>query len=78
MELRELCRLFAVNPATIHQRLQAQGRSLYIFPIDQRLRMVAEEDIRAIFQIVPARQRTRDDARARADSGATQVAATRA
>jgi hypothetical protein len=61
MELGELSRLFAVNPATIRRRLQAQGRSLYVSPIDQRLRMVAEEDIRAIFQIVPAPQRTRED-----------------
>ena len=50
MELGELARLFAVSPATIRRRLKAQGRSLYLLPGDQRLRMVREEDIRAIFQ----------------------------
>jgi hypothetical protein len=63
MELGELARLFAVSPATIRRRLKAQGRSLYLYPDDQRLRMVREEDIRAIFQIVPAPQRERGDKR---------------
>ena len=60
MELGELSRLMAVDRATIRRRLNTKGRSLYIYPIDQRLRMVAEADIRAIFQIVPAPHRTRD------------------
>jgi hypothetical protein len=40
---------------------EGQGRSLSIYPIDQRLRMVAEADIRAIFQIVAAPQRRHED-----------------
>jgi hypothetical protein len=59
MDLTEVSRLFGVDPATIRRRLQAQGRSLYAYPSDKRLRMVAEEDIRAIFRIVPAPQRMR-------------------
>ncbi len=61
MPLAEVARLFAVDPATIRRRLQAQGRSLYAYPGDKRLRMIKEEDIRAIFRIVPAPQRTRED-----------------
>jgi len=61
MELWELSRLFAVAPATIRRRLRAQGRDLYRYPGDKRLRLVAEEDIRAIFRIVPAPQRTFKD-----------------
>jgi hypothetical protein len=57
MELGELSRLFAVDRATIRRRLNAQGRSLYVYPLDQRLRMVREADIRAVFQIIPAPQR---------------------
>ena len=57
--LAEVARLFAVDPATIRRRLRAEGRDLFAYPGDKRLRMVAEEDIRAIFQIVPAPQRTR-------------------
>jgi hypothetical protein len=57
MELWELSRVFAVDPATIRRRLRAQGRNLYAYPGDKRLRLVADEDIRAIFQIVPALQR---------------------
>ena len=60
MELWELARLFAVDAATIRRRLQAQGRSLYAYPGDKRLRMVKEEDIRAIFQFAPVPQRARD------------------
>jgi hypothetical protein len=61
MELWELSRVFAVDPATIRRRLRAQGLNLYPYPGDKRLRLVAEEDIRAIFRIVPAPHRTRDD-----------------
>jgi hypothetical protein len=62
VELAELSRLFGVDPATIRRRLRAQGRSTYNYPIDRRLRLVAEEDVRAIFQLVPAQKRARDDA----------------
>ena len=62
VELRELSRLFGVDPATIRRRLRAQGLSAYPYPIDRRLRLVAEEDVRAIFQLVPAPKRARDDA----------------
>jgi hypothetical protein len=51
-----------VNPATIRRRLYAQGRFLYAHPDDRRLRLVKEEDIRAIFRIAPAPQRTRSAA----------------
>ena len=60
MELGELSRLFGVDPATIRRRLRAQGRAAYAYPIDRRLRLVAEEDVRAIFQLVPAPKRARD------------------
>jgi hypothetical protein len=62
MDLGEAARLFAVDRATIRRRLHAQGRSLYANPTDQRLRMIKEEDLRAIFRIVPAPQRTRSTA----------------
>jgi hypothetical protein len=61
MELRELARLFGVDAATIRRRLRAQGLHLYRYPGDKRLRLIAEEDIRAIFRIVPAPKRARDD-----------------
>jgi hypothetical protein len=60
MELGELARLFAVSPATIRRRLKAQERRLYLHPGDQRLRVVKEDDIRAIFEIIPAPQRRRE------------------
>ena len=62
VELGELSRLFGVDPATIRRRLHAQGRSAYEYLIDRRLRLVAEEDVRAIFQLVAVPKRTRDDA----------------
>jgi hypothetical protein len=58
MLLSELARLFAVDPATIRRRLQADGLSLYAHPSDRRLRLVREDDIRAIFGISRAPQRT--------------------
>jgi hypothetical protein len=61
MELGELSRLFGVNAATIRRRLRAQGLAAYPYPIDRRLRLVAEEDVRAIFQLVPALKRARDE-----------------
>jgi len=61
MELREFAHLFGLDAATIRRRLHAQGRSLYAYPSDKRLRMVKEADAAAIFQIFPAAQRRRDD-----------------
>ena len=60
MDLAEVARLFGVDRATIRRRLQAQGRSLYTNPTDRRLRMIKEEDLPALFAIVPAPQRTRN------------------
>jgi len=59
--LTELARVFSVTPAVIRRRLHAQGRFLYAHPGDRRLRMVKEADAAAIFQIIPAPQRRRDD-----------------
>ena len=61
VELREVARLFAVDPALIRRRLHAQGRCLYAHPADRRLRLVAEADIRAIFRLAPAPRRSRGD-----------------
>jgi hypothetical protein len=58
MLLSELARLFAVDPSTIRRRLRALGLSLYSHPSDRRLRLVREEDIRAIFRISRAPQRS--------------------
>ena len=58
MDLGEVARLFDVDRATIRRRLQAHGRSLFTNPTDRRLRMIKEEDLRTIFQIAPAPQRT--------------------
>jgi len=61
VQLTELARIFAVDAAVIRRRLRAQGRFLYSHPGDRRLRMVKEADAAAIFQIIPAPQRSRDD-----------------
>jgi hypothetical protein len=60
--LTELARIFSVDPAVIRRRLHAQGRSLYAHPGDRRLRMVKEVDAAAIFKIIAAPQRKRNDA----------------
>jgi hypothetical protein len=59
--LVELARIFAVDAAVIRRRLHAEGRFLYAHPGDRRLRMIKEVDVAAIFQIIPAPQRRRDD-----------------
>ena len=74
--LVELVRIFEVHPAVIRRRMQAEGRFLYAHPGDRRLRMVKEADAAAIFQIIPAPQRRRDDG-VSAETGATRVPRTR-
>ena len=57
IELSYLCRVFDVYPATIRRRLRSRGLQLYAHPADRRFRLVAEEDVRAIFKIIPVRAR---------------------
>ena len=57
IELSYLSRVFDVYPATIRRRLRAKGLQLYAHPGDRRFRLVAEEDVRAIFKIIPAPER---------------------
>ena len=56
--LSELARPFAVDPAAVRRRRQVQGLSLYAHSTDRRLRLVREDDIRTIFGISRAPQRT--------------------
>lgn len=57
IELGYLAQVFDVYPATIRRRLRAKGLKLYAHPGDKRFRLVAEEDARAIFKIIPAPER---------------------
>ena len=57
-DIRQVARVFGVDPAVIRRRLRAEGRSLHVYPQDRRLRLVSEADIAAIFAITPAPKRT--------------------
>ena len=61
--LPELCRLFQVSPGTVRRRLRAEGRTAFTHPGDRRLRLVREEDVRAIFELRSAPRRGHDDTR---------------
>lgn len=57
IELGYLAQIFNVYPATIRRRLRSRGLHLYAHPGDRRFRLVAEEDVRVIFKIIPAPDR---------------------
>jgi hypothetical protein len=56
-----LARIFEVDPSVIRRRLRARNLVLAAHPQDARVRLVMEVDAAAIFQIVPAPRRTRND-----------------